>query len=88
VRDNGVGIAKEDHKKIFERFRQAGDTLIGKPQGTGLGLPISLHILERFGGTIWVESELGKGTTFFVRIPSAASSAELSHPATAAREVT
>jgi Na+/proline symporter/nitrogen-specific signal transduction histidine kinase len=88
VRDNGVGIAKEDHKKIFERFRQAGDTLIGKPQGTGLGLPISLHILERFGGTIWVESELGQGATFFVRIPSAASSAELPHPATAAREIT
>lgn len=50
VRDNGVGIAKKDRKKIFERFQQASDTLIEKPQGTGLGLPICLHILERFGG--------------------------------------
>ena len=71
VRDNGVGIAKKDHHKIFERFQQAGDTLIDKPQGTGLGLPISLHIVERFGGQIWFESELGKGSTFSFRIPSA-----------------
>ena len=71
VSDNGVGIAKKDRKKIFERFQQVGDTLIDKPQGTGLGLPICLHILERFGGQIWLESELGKGSIFSFRIPPA-----------------
>jgi signal transduction histidine kinase len=71
VGDNGIGIAQKDRKKIFERFQQAGDTLIDKPQGTGLGLPICLHILERFGGQIWFESEPGKGSTFSFSIPSA-----------------
>ena len=77
VSDNGVGIAKKDRKKIFERFQQAGDTLIDKPQGTGLGLPICLHILERFGGQIWFESELGKGSTFSFRIPPARRAARI-----------
>jgi Na+/proline symporter/nitrogen-specific signal transduction histidine kinase len=72
VRDNGVGIAKNDQAKIFERFQQAGNTLTDKPQGTGLGLPISRQILQRFGGDIWVKSELGKGATFSFRIPLAA----------------
>jgi len=71
VSDNGIGIAKKDRRKVFERFQQAGDTLIDKPQGTGLGLPICLHIVERFGGQIWFESELWKGSTFSFRIPSA-----------------
>jgi signal transduction histidine kinase len=71
VSDNGIGIAKKDRRKVFERFQQAGDTLIDKPQGTGLGLPICLHIVEWFGGQIWFESELGKGSTFSFRIPSA-----------------
>jgi signal transduction histidine kinase len=47
------------------------NALIDKPQGTGLGLPICLHIVEWFGGQIWFESELGKGSTFSFRIPSA-----------------
>ena len=45
--------------------------MIDKPQGTGLGLPICLHILGQFGGQIWFESELGKGSTFSFRIPPA-----------------
>jgi signal transduction histidine kinase len=72
VKDNGVGIAKKDQAKIFERFQQAGNTLTDKPQGTGLGLPISRQILHRFGGDIWVESELGEGATFSFRVPLAA----------------
>jgi len=76
VTDNGVGIAKHDQAKIFERFQQAGNTLTDKPQGTGLGLPICREILRRFGGDIWVESEPGKGATFSIRIPVAASIAE------------
>ena len=69
VKDNGIGIAKNDQEKIFERFQQAGNTLTDKPQGTGLGLPICRQILQRFGGDIWVESELGQGATFSFRIP-------------------
>ena len=72
ITDNGIGVAARDQGKIFERFQQAGDTLTDKPQGTGLGLPICRQILQRFGGDIWVESELGKGATFSFRIPLAA----------------
>ncbi len=71
VRDNGIGIDKKDHGRIFERFQQAGSTLTGKPAGTGLGLPISREILRHFGGEIRVDSELGKGATFSFRIPGA-----------------
>jgi Na+/proline symporter/signal transduction histidine kinase len=78
VKDNGIGIAKHDQEKIFERFQQAGNTLTDKPQGTGLGLPICRQILQRFGGAIWVESELGKGATFSFRIPVARSGREQS----------
>ncbi len=71
VQDNGPGIAAADHEKVFERFRQVGDTLTGKPRGTGLGLPISRRIIEHFGGRLWVESELGKGATFSFVLPLA-----------------
>jgi len=71
VRDNGFGIAPKDHEVIFEKFRQAGDTLTAKPRGTGLGLPISREIIKHFGGRLWVESELGKGATFSFVIPLA-----------------
>ena len=71
VQDNGIGIASANLDKIFERFQQAGDTLTDKPEGTGLGLPISRQILQRFGGEIWVQSEPGRGATFSVRIPLA-----------------
>ena len=77
VKDNGIGIAKNDQQRIFERFQQAGNTLTDKPQGTGLGLPISRQILQRFGGDIWVESELGKGATFSFRVPLSQSATEV-----------
>jgi len=64
VRDNGPGVGAEDQTIIFEKFRQAGDTLTGKPQGTGLGLPICRHIVEHYGGRIWVESRPGRGACF------------------------
>jgi signal transduction histidine kinase len=76
VKDNGCGIAQKDQEKIFERFQQAADILTGKPQGTGLGLPICRQILHRFGGAIWVQSEPGKGATFSFRVPLAQTAAD------------
>ncbi|MCX6602220.1 MAG: ATP-binding protein, partial [Acidobacteria bacterium] len=69
VQDSGIGIKPEDQPKVFEKFKQVGDTLTDKPQGTGLGLPISKEIVEYHGGRLWVESELGKGSTFFFTLP-------------------
>jgi Na+/proline symporter/nitrogen-specific signal transduction histidine kinase len=69
VEDNGSGIAEEDLHTIFEKFRQVGDTMTAKPQGTGLGLPISRQIVEHFGGRLWVKSSLGKGATFSFTLP-------------------
>jgi signal transduction histidine kinase len=76
IQDNGIGIAAEDQEKIFERFQQAGNILTDKPQGTGLGLPITRQILERFGGDIWVESTPGHGATFSFRVPTAAAASQ------------
>jgi len=69
VRDTGPGIAPADHERIFERFQQAGGTLANKPRGTGLGLPISRQIVERFGGRLWVESRPGAGADFIFDLP-------------------
>ena len=69
VVDTGVGITLEDQPKVFERFKQVGDTLTDKPKGTGLGLPICREIVEHHGGRIWVESVIGKGSTFSFAIP-------------------
>ena len=65
VQDNGIGIASANLDKIFERFQQAGDTLTDKPEGTGLGLPISRQILQRFGGEIWVRERAGTRRNVF-----------------------
>ena len=69
VVDTGVGIAPSDQPKVFERFKQVGDTLTDKPKGTGLGLPICREIVEHHGGQIWVESEAGRGSTFSFSLP-------------------
>ena len=69
VSDTGIGIAPDEYEKVFEKFKQVGDTLTDKPKGTGLGLPISKEIVEYHGGRIWVESELGKGSTFYFTLP-------------------
>ncbi len=71
VTDTGMGIAESDYGKVFEQFVQVGDTLTNKPKGTGLGLPISKQIVEHHGGKMWVESELGKGSTFTFSLPIA-----------------
>ncbi|MGK7901465.1 MAG: GAF domain-containing protein [Hormoscilla sp.] len=69
IEDTGIGIAPEDRDKVFERFKQVGDIMTDKPKGTGLGLAICQQIVEYHGGRIWVESELGKGSTFSFTIP-------------------
>jgi signal transduction histidine kinase len=69
VSDQGIGISKEDQTLVFGKFRQVGDTLTEKPKGTGLGLAISKEIVEHHGGRIWVQSELGQGSTFSFALP-------------------
>lgn len=68
--DTGMGIAPEDFGAVFEQFKQiGGDTLTDKPKGTGLGLPICKEIIEHHGGRVWLESEVGKGSSFSFAIP-------------------
>ena len=69
VVDNGQGIEPAERQLIFEKFRQVGDTMTAKPQGTGLGLPISRQIIEHFGGRLWVESATGSGAVFSFSLP-------------------
>ncbi len=69
VQDSGIGIAEEDMDKIFDKYQQAESSGARRTQGTGLGLPISRQLIQLHGGTIEVQSELGKGSTFTVRLP-------------------
>ena len=71
VRDTGVGISQEDQARIFEIYEQAGATE-GRQKGSGLGLAITKRLVELHGGSIRVESALGQGSTFIVRLPGAA----------------
>ena len=69
VSDTGVGLAPEHQEMIFERFTQVKNRDRGKPTGTGLGLAICREIVEHHGGKIWVESQLGQGSTFYFTLP-------------------
>ena len=69
VRDTGIGMNEEEQKIIFDRFRQVSTAYNKLYGGTGLGLSISKGLAEKLGGKIWVESELGKGSTFYFSIP-------------------
>jgi CheY-like chemotaxis protein len=75
-----VGITSSDQPKVFERFKQVGDTLTDKPKGTGLGLPICREIVEHHGGRIWVESTPGQGSTFSFALPIAGAPIDASSP--------
>lgn len=69
VEDTGIGIAKEDIPKVFDKFYQAGERFSTDISGTGLGLSIAKEIVELHGGRIWVESEKGNGAKFIFTIP-------------------
>ncbi len=69
VTDTGIGIKEEDLEAIFDSFKQVGPAQIAGYEGTGLGLAISKEFIEMQGGKIWVESELGKGSTFTFTLP-------------------
>ncbi len=68
VADTGVGIAPEDQEAVFEEFRQVG-MADKKVEGTGLGLALSRKFIELHGGRIWVNSEVGRGSTFTFTLP-------------------
>ncbi len=68
VRDNGPGVPAEQQQLVFEKFRQGGSAT-NRPQGTGLGLPISRRIVEHYGGRIWLESSPGQGACFAFELP-------------------
>jgi signal transduction histidine kinase len=69
VADHGIGIARRDQTKIFEKFYRAGDPLVHNTKGSGLGLSLVRHITEAHGGEIEVESSLGTGSKFIVSLP-------------------
>ncbi|MGV3720355.1 MAG: ATP-binding protein, partial [Actinomycetota bacterium] len=70
VADTGIGIAIQDRERIFEEFVQVEGPIQRRVKGTGLGLPLSRKLTELLGGMMWVESEPGKGSTFYVQLPA------------------
>jgi signal transduction histidine kinase len=69
VTDTGIGIAPDDQMAVFEEFRQVGTDETRKQEGTGLGLTLAKKFVDLHGGRIWVESELGRGSTFTFTLP-------------------
>ncbi len=69
VRDEGIGIPRDQQQQLFERYFRARNVAVTSYGGLGLGLYISRDIVERHGGRIWVESEVGRGSTFYVALP-------------------
>ncbi len=69
VKDNGIGIAPENWNKVFEQFKQIENSLSRKAGGSGLGLPIAKRLIDAHKGFIWLESEINKGTTFYIAVP-------------------
>jgi signal transduction histidine kinase len=69
VTDRGIGVARADHKRIFEKFFRAEDSLVHETKGSGLGLALVSHIMEAHGGSVELESVPGQGSTFTLVLP-------------------
>ena len=80
IQDNGIGIKPEFQERIFEIFKRVQSH--EKYPGTGIGLAICKRIVERFGGNIWVESQFGRGSTFYFTLPSPSAPSESKHAPT------
>jgi signal transduction histidine kinase len=78
VRDTGIGIAREDLKTIFQDYKQVNSVEARKRKGTGLGLALSRKLCMMMGGNIFVDSELGHGARFTIRVPSILSAGDRS----------
>ena len=72
VKDTGIGIKPEHLELIFSEFRQVEESYARRYEGTGLGLALTRKLVELHGGTIWVDSEEGKGSTFIFVVPQKA----------------
>jgi two-component system sensor kinase len=84
VQDTGIGIAKDKIDAVFEAFRQSDSSTTRRYGGTGLGLSISMQLVQLMEGRIWLESELGQGSTFHCEIPLALASEQVAAPSSAA----
>jgi signal transduction histidine kinase len=69
VTDRGIGVAKGEQKKIFEKFYRAENSLVHETKGSGLGLALVQHIMQAHGGSVEIESAPGKGSTFTLVVP-------------------
>jgi signal transduction histidine kinase len=69
IQDEGMGISPENQKKLFQAFYRVDNSLTYEVSGTGLGLAIVKAIVDQHGGRVWCESEVGRGSTFFVLLP-------------------
>jgi signal transduction histidine kinase len=81
VEDNGIGVARKDLRRIFERFYRVDDLLARRTEGSGLGLSIARRIVNAHDGRLTVQSELGVGSVFTIQLPAAASSGKAAQPA-------
>ena len=69
VTDHGIGIPRDEQERIFERFHRVSTGLVHDVKGSGLGLSLVRHIAEAHGGSVAVESEVGRGSTFTIHLP-------------------